>query len=159
VQRPEWTENELRMRDSVMRSKTMTALVRRNILDNGLSACVLLLPPIAALAAVFAMLPRQDIDPPHEEQASRSVPYTFSVAAYPEPSSGNDLSRVSSPAILPPDGADEKAREPNPSGTPLQPMEAGELIHAPEATTSVGLASPRAERNKTRTAHKAANPW
>src|SRR5580700_5807281 len=103
VQRPEWTEKELRMRDSVMRAKVMTQVVRRNILDIGLSACVLLLPPIAALVAVFAMHPLQNIDPPQEEQASWRVPYDFSTTAYPEQSNGNDLSR----AVLPPDGAEE----------------------------------------------------
>jgi hypothetical protein len=154
VQRAEWTETELRMRDSVMRRKATPPVIRHKLLDIGLSACVLLLPPIAALTVAMHPL---HIDP--EEQASRSVPYTFSMAAYPEQSNGNDLSRVSSPAVLPPDGADERGRKPNLSGATLQPVTAGELLHPPQAMTSVGLASPRAERNKMPTAHKAARPW
>jgi hypothetical protein len=153
VQRPEGTQTELRMRDSVIRTKATTPVVRHNILDIGLSACVLLLPPIAALTVTMHPL---RIDPAREEQASRSVPYTFSIAAYREQSNGNDLSRVSSPAVLTPDGADE--RGPTLSGATLQPVAAGDL-HPPQAMTWVGLANPKAERNKIRTAHKAANPW
>jgi hypothetical protein len=156
VLRPEWTETELRMRDSVMRRKATPPVVRHKLLDIGLSACVLLLPPIAALTVATHPL---HIDPAHEKQASRSVPYTFSIAAYLEQSNGNDLSRMSSPAVLPSDGGDESGRKPNLSGSTLQPVAAGELLHPPQAMTSVGLASPRAERNKMRTAHKAANPW
>jgi hypothetical protein len=145
VQRPEWTEKQLRMRDSVMRAKAMTQVVRHNILDIGLSACVLLLPPIAALAAVFAMHPLQNIDPPQGEQASRRVPYDFSTTAYPEQSNGNDLSR----AVLPPDGAEELDSERgHASGATLQLIVEGESFHAPRAMATVGLASPDAASGK-----------
>jgi hypothetical protein len=141
----EWTEKELRIRNAVVRRKAMTPMVRPNILDIGVSACVLLLPPIAALAAVFAMQPLQVIDPLQEEQASRRVPYSFSITADPKQSNSNDLSR----AVTRPDGTEELGSEPDhASGATLQRIVEGESFHVPRAMTTVGLASPEAASGK-----------
>jgi hypothetical protein len=122
VQRPEWTAKELRMRDCVMRGKAMTPVVRHNILNIGLSACALLLPPIAALAAVFTIHPVQDNYAPHEEQASRREPYYFSIATYREQSIDKNLPRASNPVQSAPDIADKRGSAPDSSRATLQSM-------------------------------------